>query len=448
MDIAGRKTLTVSELTAELKGLLEGRFGSVWVEGEVSNHSVPASGHNYFTLKDEGAQVRCIMFRHQAMFSKFNPEDGRKLLVHARVSVYEPRGEYQLVVDRIEPLGVGALELAFRELKERLAEEGLFDAVRKKPVPEFPRKVGVITSGTGAALRDILNTIMSRSRLVDVLVYPVRVQGKGAADQIANAIGALDDEGNPWGRLDVIVVGRGGGSLEDLWAFNEEISVRAIAACRTPVISAVGHETDYSISDFVADFRAATPTAAAQRVAPKQSDILGKLDVLRDAMRASIIGALRYGTERLVGLRRALPDPLKTMEERAIRLDELAARMERRLTGEIYLHSERIGWLGTRLRRAPLIERIDRRRTVAEDSFRRLETAAGRRMEDASASLSAIGARLGALNPLAVLGRGYAVARRNDGTIIKSTEQVRIGEDVKVTLAKGTLTALVKNKEP
>jgi len=448
LEFAGPNPLTVSELTEQLKGLLEGHFGSVWVEGEVSNHGAPASGHHYFTLKDEGAQVRCIMFRHQAMYSNFLPEDGHKVLAHARISVYEPRGEYQLVVDRIEPLGVGALEIAFRELKEKLATEGLFDADRKKPVREFPRKVGVVTSGTGAAIRDILKTITSRSSLVDILVYPVKVQGEGAATQIAEAIKTLDSARNPWGKLDAIIVGRGGGSLEDLWAFNEEIVARAIAECRTPVISAVGHETDFSISDFVADERVATPTAAAQRVAPRQADIVHRFEVFRSRMGYTIDGILRHMEEKLIGLRRALPDPRRTIEERSIRLDELAARIERHLASEINLHAQNLGGLGTRLARAPLIERIDRRRAETDDAFRRLASSAAHRMDTADSSLRAVGARLGALNPLAVLDRGYAVARKEDGTIIRNQQQVQIGEDIKVTLSKGAVTAQVKKKEP
>jgi len=447
-DLVGRKILTVTELTVEIKTQLEGRFGSVWVEGEVSNHSVPASGHHYFTLKDEGAQIRCIMFRHQAMYSKFLPADGRKILAHARVTVYGPRGEYQLAVDRVEPLGVGALEIAFQELKGRLAAEGLFDPQRKQPIPEIPRKVGVVTSLSGAAIQDVIKTVTSRSKFVDLLIAPVRVQGEGAAAEIAEAIRLLDGPRNPWGRLDVIIIGRGGGSLEDLWAFNEEVVARAIAGCRTPIISAVGHETDFSISDFVADMRAETPTAAAQRVSPRQADIVQRLDVMRSRAVSSISAMMQQAQERLVGLRRALPDPRREIEHREMRLDELAARMQMQLGAAMNVYSEKLAGMGTRLKRAPLTERIHRKGDIVGDSMRRLQNAMRMRIVKVETSLQANAARLAALNPMAVLDRGYAVARRADGAIIKNSDQVNIGEDITITLSKGSLAAEVKKKEP
>ncbi len=444
----GRKSYTVSEFTSHVKEVLEGRLGSVWVEGEISNHTRASSGHHYFSLKDESSQVRCIMFRNKTLYSKFLPEDGASVLVHAKVTVYEPRGEYQLVVDRIEPLGVGALEMAYRQLKEKLAAEGLFDPDTKQPIPGLPRKVGVITSGAGAAVRDIARTVLSRSNLVDLLIFPVKVQGEGAAEEIAEAIRALDGESNPWGRLDVIILGRGGGSLEDLWAFNEEVVARAVYACDTPTISAVGHETDFSISDFVADSRAATPTAAAQMVSPRRDDLLRALANMKSRMAAAMEGNLRHQAERLIGLKRALPDMARAVDDRAIRLDEMAARMHRAFMADMKYNTEKLSGLGTRLRRAPIAERLRRKRDVTDDMFRRLEASARNRLEMAERTLKADGARLSSLNPLAVLDRGYAVALDENGQIIKNAESVEVGDRVDVMLAKGRLNTVVKKKEP
>lgn len=447
MDFVGRRTLSVSELTGRIKSLLEENFGSIWVEGEVSNYSRPASGHQYFTLKDAGAQIRCVMFRQQSLYAKILPKDGMKLLVHARVAVYEPRGEYQLMVDRIEPLGIGALELAFRQLKERLDKEGLFDPKFKKPIPEVSRKIGVVTSLTGAVVRDIIRTITSRSNLVDMLITPVKVQGEGAAKEIADAIELLDGGRNPWGKLDAIIVGRGGGSLEDLWAFNEEIVARAIFNCRTPVISAVGHETDFSISDFVADLRAATPTAAAQMVSPRSSDLLQKFESGKSRMNLAVINSLRHREEKVSSLGRLIPNPRHAVEERELRLDELASRMQRIMQSGAGLIGERLAGLGAMLSRVPLIERIDRKHAASIDSMKRLQHAALRRMDASEAVLRATGARLGALNPLAVLDRGYSLTRKADGTVVRNAGQVEAGDELSIRLAEGNLTAEVKNKE-
>jgi len=444
----GRKSYTVSEFTARVKEILEGRLASVWIEGEVSNHTEAASGHHYFVLKDESSQVRCIMFRQQALYSRFLPENGASVLVHAKVTVYEPRGEYQLVADRIEPLGVGALEMAYRRLKEKLAAEGLFDPAAKRPIPELPGKVGVVTSPAGAAVRDIVKTVLSRSNLVDLLIFPVRVQGEGAAGEIAEAIRALDDERNPWGRLDVIIIGRGGGSLEDLWAFNEEVVARAVYECTTPVISAVGHETDFSISDFVADWRAATPTAAAQKVAPRRAELLSNLESLGSRMAAAVKAGLKNRAERLAWLKRAVPDPVRGMDDRAIRLDELAARMQRAFAAGVKYNAEKLSGLGTMLRMAPVAERIERKGEVKDALFLRLRAAARNRLEQAGQVLGNRGARLSSLNPLAVLERGYAVALAESGEIIKDARSVETGDRVKIVLARGRLETEVKKKEP
>jgi exodeoxyribonuclease VII large subunit len=287
-----RRALTVSELTARVKILVEGAFAEVWVEGEVSNFRRHSSGHWYFTLKDEGAMLRCASFRMQNRLIRFTPEDGLTIRAHGRLSLYEARGEYQLIAEYMEPVGVGALQLAFEQLKRRLAAEGLFDIERKRPLPALPRRIGVVTSPTGAAVRDILRILKRRNEAVSILIAPVRVQGDGAATEIAEAIELLNERDD----VDVIIVGRGGGSVEDLWCFNEECVARAIFYSRVPVISAVGHETDFTIADFVADLRASTPSAAAEMVASARDELSAKVAGLTEDMGS----ALRY---RLLELR-------------------------------------------------------------------------------------------------------------------------------------------------
>ncbi|MCH8157116.1 MAG: exodeoxyribonuclease VII large subunit, partial [Nitrospinae bacterium] len=264
---------SVSEFTGETKAILEAAFDSVWIEGEISNLRIAGSQHAYFVLKDERSQVRCVLFKGYRAGLKFQPEEGDQVLLFGRVTVYEARGEYQLIVEHLEPRGLGALQKAFEQLKARLAEEGLFDEEKKKPIPEFPWKVGVVTSPTGAAVRDIINVIQRRNPKVSVLLHPVRVQGEGAAQEIADAIKQM----NRMQDIDVLIIGRGGGSIEDLWAFNEEVVARAISASKIPIVSAVGHEIDFTIADFVADLRAPTPSAAAELVVPVLNDTVREL---------------------------------------------------------------------------------------------------------------------------------------------------------------------------
>lgn len=444
-----RRTYKVSELTAEIKTLLEQKFGSVWVEGEVSNLRSPSSGHLYFTLKDEAAQIRCVMFKYQARLLRFKIADGQKFVVRARMGVYEARGEYQLVVDSAEPLGVGALELAFRQLKERLAAEGLFDPSRKKPVPHIPRRVGVITSRTGAAIRDIVRTVKRRSKLVDLLLVPVRVQGEGSAREIANAIRLLNSDNNPWGGLDVIIIGRGGGSLEDLWAFNEEELARAVATSKIPVISAVGHETDFVITDFVADERCATPTAAAERVSPLQSDIERLLATHRSRMANALTGVIRNFTQQTIGLRRLIPDPRRDLENRAQRLDDIIERFQYRLRQNMITVHHHLNVTGHMLIRTPLRERMDRRREKLDRTRYLIEAGLNRRVEKALANLTGKKTRLEAINPLAVLQRGYAIARKlPEGQILKDSNQVSHDDRIEIILHKGKIRSRVEKTDP
>src|SRR5512136_382311 len=324
MDLfAEKRILTVTQLTSLIRGVLEENFEHVWVEGEVSNLAMPVSGHLYFTLKDAGAQLRCVMFRASARVLKFKPKDGMGLIVRGRVSLFEPRGEYQLIVEYLEPQGIGALQLAFAQLKERLAKEGLFDEAHKKPIPRLPQRIGVVTSVTGAAIHDILNVLDRRFANVEVLICPVKVQGEGAAAEIAGAV----KDFNRYGEIDVMIIGRGGGSMEDLWAFNEETVARAIYHSRIPVISAVGHETDYTISDFVADLRAPTPSAAAELVVRDKKEIKNILHYLQGRLENEAVQIVQGYRTHLSHLVRVFREPEKKIEDHFLRLDDLLNRL-------------------------------------------------------------------------------------------------------------------------
>jgi exodeoxyribonuclease VII large subunit len=390
--LQARRPLSVSELTARIKILLEGEFIELWVEGEVSNYRRHTSGHWYFTLKDEGAMLRCASFRMQNRLIRFAPEDGLMVRAHGRLSLYEARGEYQLIVEYMEPVGVGALQLGFEQLKRRLAAEGLFDVERKRPVPLLPRCVGVVTSPTGAAVRDILRVIRRRNEAMNVLIAPARVQGDGAASEIARAIELL----NAREEVDVIIVGRGGGSIEDLWCFNEEVVARAIFTSRAPVISAVGHETDFTIADFVADLRASTPSAAAEIVTAARDEINARLVGLKDDMAT----AMRY---RLLELRN--------------RVQELESR---RAFDDVHHEIRRNA------------QRFDEALYAMEAAFRQGLTQASERFAVSSGKLHS-------LSPLAVLGRGYAIASDAQGRIIKRASDVQPGERLRLRVADGEI---------
>ncbi len=391
--------LTVSRLAALLKEVVEENFAQVLVEGEVSNFSVPVSGHCYFSLKDESAQLRAVMFRSQARLLPFRPENGMRVILSGRVSLYPQRGEIQLIAESLEPRGVGSLQVAFEQLKAKLAAEGLFAETRKRPLPPFPRAVGVVTSATGAAIHDILQVLRRRGAGLRVLLRPVRVQGEGAAQEIAEAIA----DHNRQGVADVLIVGRGGGSLEDLWAFNEEAVARAVHASAIPVISAVGHETDFTIADFVADLRAPTPSAAAELVAKSRLELEGHLDHL----------ALR-----------------------------LAAQMQRRLD----LLGERVQGLSRRLR-SPR-EQLALRQRRQEELLRRLRQAMLGSLRDASGELAALAGRLDALSPLRTLERGYAIAfAEKSGEAVRDASMLASGDRLRLRFARGGASAIVEEIE-
>ncbi|MFQ5848391.1 MAG: exodeoxyribonuclease VII large subunit [Candidatus Methylomirabilales bacterium] len=394
------RVYSVSGLTAELKVLLEDTFTGVWVEGEISNFKHHTSGHMYFTLKDDRGQLRAVMFRGNNRGLQFRPEDGLAVVVFGNVTIYEPRGEYQIYVEYMEPKGLGALQLAFEQLKTRLEAEGLFDPARKRPVPLLPEKIGVVTSPSGAAIRDILQIIHRRFANVEILIFPVRVQGEGAAAEIVEGIEVLNKRGD----LDVIITARGGGSIEDLWAFNEERVARAIYASETPVISAVGHETDVTIADFVADVRAPTPSAAAELVISRKAELTQRVDDLMS---------------RLVN----------TMRNRAERSGERLASLERHL------------------RLLSPLERIKRQRERLGDGVLALQSGMSHRLALWRGELRTVAAKLDSLSPLAILARGYSVCRRlPDLSIVTRAASVQEGTRVEVLLGQGGLICRVEEQ--
>ncbi len=440
-----RKIYSVTELSLEIKGLLEKRYPDVWVTGEVSNFRGATSGHLYFTLKDAGAQLRAVCFRNQARYLKFKPQDGISVIARGHLSVYEARGEYQLYVEYLEPAGVGALQLAFEQLKQTLQAEGLFEPTRKKPLPVLPRTVGVVTSPTGAVIRDILRVLRRRFPNMNVLLYPVKVQGEGAAQEIAEGIHFFSREA----RAEVLIVARGGGSLEDLWAFNEEAVARAIAASKIPVISAVGHETDFTIADFVADLRAPTPSAAAELVVHRKQDFLSELEHRGRRMAQFLALRLAQARRRLTELR--MHEVFQTMrsrlEARAQRIDEFVVLLERTLRAR--LHEARQQWLAA----SSGIVRYDFRRLVGlkraalEDRELRFNTEFKRYLTERRTRLTQIEALLRERSPLTILGRGYSITRDPQGRILRDAGQVNVGDDVSIRLSRGELGATVKEKK-
>jgi exodeoxyribonuclease VII large subunit len=415
---AGRAVLTVSELTRRLQEVLEERFPAVWVEGEISNFRLYGSGHAYFTLKDAESQIRAVLFRNRGRRIKFEPADGLHVIAFGGIEVYAQRGEYQMVVELLEPKGLGALQLAFEQLKARLSAEGLFDQARKRELPRFPRKIGIVTSTSGAAIRDMLRVIGRRFGELHIVIAPCRVQGEGAAEEIAQGVRDL----NALGGVDVIIVGRGGGSLEDLWAFNEEMVARAIAGSKVPVISAVGHEVDFTIADFVADLRAPTPSAAAELVVREKQAVVDSLGQLR------------------ARLERQAARPLRDLERR---VDELTARLRREMRSELGRANHRVVLATRALRASDPVARVARDRHRLENLQSRLLTSLSRRCDRARYGLQTAVGRLDSLSPLKVLGRGYSLTRTATGEIVHSPDQVRFGDAIRVLLHRGSLDARV-----
>ena len=441
-----RRVLSVTELTVRVRDLLETELFEVWVEGELSNCRVWNTGHLYFTLKDSTSQLRGFMFRSALRYLKFKPTDGTRVVARGKISVYEPKGEYQLVCEHLEPQGLGALQLAFDQLKTRLQAEGLFDAARKRPLPALPRKIGIVTSLDGAAIRDIIKVLRSRYANVHLVIRPARVQGEDAAIEIAQAIRQI-------GRVpavDVVIVGRGGGSIEDLWAFNEEIVARAIAKSPVPVIAAVGHETDVTIADFVADVRAATPSAAAELVVSRKDEFCAQIDRFRDRLRAAARARVQRLSRRvhIADSRPAfagLPGRVVMRGRHAAELTHALARLAR---ASLAGHDRRLQQLERQLATYDAGRRLAAiaTRLVAADG--RMRGAAARRHDRARAQFQQAAGRLETLSPLAVLGRGYAVTWNADKTrVLRDASAVEPGDMVNVRLARGELECDVRTRK-
>lgn len=455
-DETERRPLSVSELTSQVRGAIENRFASVWVEGEISNFRAPASGHWYFTIKDESAQLRASCFRGANSRIRFRPADGLQVRARGRMTVYEPRGEYELVVEGLDPIGAGALRVAFEQMKDRLAREGLFDESLKRPLPLLPRRVAVITSPTGAAVHDILRVITRRTRTVNVLFFPSRVQGEGAGAELARAIrlvnahhAAAIDEGRLSDAVDVIICGRGGGSAEDLWAFNEEELARAIRASTIPVISAVGHETDFTIADFVADVRAATPSAAAEIVAAREDEVGATIDALTRELVRNVGYRLMNERARLQesAMSPAFDDVRARLHEASRATTGLAHRLEKLIARVRERARRRLDDAACRLSPERNLARVERARTRLTVAHAALDAASALRIEDARARLGVVAASLDALSPLAVLSRGYAIAENSEGKLLRAAREARAGERVRVRLAEGALGCRVEEVE-
>jgi exodeoxyribonuclease VII large subunit len=441
-----RRILTVSELTAELRSLLEERFFEIWVEGELSNCKVWNTGHLYFTLKDRTAQIKGVMFRSSLRLLRFKPQDGLRVVARGRISVYDPKGEYQIVCEHLEPEGLGALQLAFDQLKQRLSAEGLFDQARKRPLPALPRKIGIVTSLDGAAVRDIINVLRRRYANAHLVIRPTRVQGDGAALDIARGIRAIAKVKG----VDVILVGRGGGSIEDLWSFNQEVVARAIAGSPVPVISAVGHETDVTIADFVADVRAPTPSAAAEIVVARKDEFVTHIDRLIRGVSSAMSTRKHRLESRLRALesRSGFAGMRGHLALRGRHADELTFDLRRAVQASLASRERAFQRMRLTLERYDLRRRLAgvKTRLIAGDS--RLDATIHKRTRASAARLGAGAARLESLSPLAVLGRGYAVCWNADRSeIVRDASRVESGARVRVTLQTGELTCEVKEKE-
>ena len=438
---ANRAVLTVSELTSRIKTHLEDGFPTVWVQGEISNLRLPSSGHAYFTLKDETAQIRAVLFRGRGRHVRFRPEDGMQVLAFGGLEVYAARGEYQMVVELLEPQGLGALQLAFEQLKRRLQAEGLFEAARKRPLPAFPRVIGVVTSPTGAAIRDILHVIGRRFADLRIVVCPVRVQGDGAPGDIVHALRCLRDVTG----LDVVIVGRGGGSIEDLWAFNDERVARAIAACHVPVVSAVGHETDFTIADFVADLRAPTPSAAAEVVVREKLAVLRAVVELNGRLRQAMTAQVERYRERVDALarRRVFTDPARVLRDHHRRVDDLRGRLATAARGRRREFTHRVGLATNALSSLHPLARISHGRAVLGQLRGRLTAAAAHRAKISEHRFAAAVGQLQSLSPLAVLGRGYSLTRLSSGAVVRRAAQVAPGDAIEILLGEGAIGAQV-----
>ncbi len=438
-----RRIYTVSELTADIKRLFEDTYPFLWITGEISNFSTPVSGHFYFTLKDPKAQISAVMFQAQNRQLKFRPEDGMAVIGMGRINVYEPRGVYQIILEYLEPAGLGMLQLAFEQLKTKLSAEGLFEERHKIPLPFLPQRIAVVTSPTGAVIRDIIHVINRRFPNVSIEIAPVKVQGEEAAEEIAEAIALFNDRGS----ADVIVVARGGGSLEDLQSFNSEIVARAIFSSRIPVVSAVGHETDFTIADFAADVRAPTPSAAAELMVPVKAELSGRLAGIKRALQTAMEQKLRLMRERAFQFSKRLIHPRKELANYRLRLDDTFARICGGFTKTLTLERDRLNLIQERLpRRSPRAMAAESN-LILEHYVKSLINTVYFLLESRRSRLQTVVTGLNALSPLSILKRGYSLTRTlPDYAVVKDVCQVRIGQQVEVTVSKGGMVCRVERK--
>ncbi len=425
---------SVSELTGAIRGLLTDHFTDIWVAGEISGTRVPASGHYYFTLKDEEAQLKAVCYKMTARYLKFKPQDGVAVLARGRVDMYDARGEVQLIVEAIEPQGHGALQLAFEQLKKKLAAEGLFDADRKRPLPPLPTRIGIVTSPTGAVIRDMLHILERRFPGRHVRLYPAQVQGDGAVEQIASGVEYFSQSG--W--AEVVIVARGGGSLEDLWAFNEEPVARAIAACPVPVISAVGHETDFTIADFVADLRAPTPSAAAELVVPTRQSLLDALETTDRRLMQTIRLKIATRARALHGVQVDRSALHRTIGRRMQRIDELEYRARDLVRSAIERRKRALEKARSGLAQLDVRLRFAAARRRIEASHGKIRQAIQLRLSAARGKLAPLDAHLAQLSPLKILDRGYAIVE-NQGKVVKSPQDAPVDSEVNIRVAEGRL---------
>jgi exodeoxyribonuclease VII large subunit len=438
-----REVYTVSQLNAAIKLLLEERFPFVWIVAEISNLRVPVSGHFYFTLKDEAAQINAVMFRGQQRQLKFVPEDGMRITGMGRLSVYEPRGTYQIILEYMEPAGIGALQIAYEKLKARLAEEGLFDEKYKQPIPFVPRKIALVTSPSGAVVHDMLNIITRRFANMNIQIFPVKVQGGGAADEIVAALELL----NLKAEADVAILARGGGSLEDLQAFNSERVAKAVFESSIPVISAVGHETDYTIVDFVADLRAPTPSAAAELAVPLKNELLRSVGDTLAALGYRMFNRIERLRLNLTDVAKRLVDPKRQIQDWRLRLDDFSSRLSRQTLILLERRKEGLNWWMDRLvAHSPHSQIYNFNVMIKQNSYNLLKNF-NKTLEKKSARLDELRARLETLSPIAILERGYSITRTiPDLKVVRSPRRVAINQDLEVMVAKGSLTCRVKEK--
>ncbi len=430
------QVLTVEGLNRQVRQLVEGNLGLVWVQGEISNFKAHTSGHHYFSLKDSKSQISAVMFRGFNSRLKFKIEDGLEVIVRGRISVYEPRGSYQIVCETMEPVGAGALQKAFEQLKQKLKSEGLFESQRKRPLPSLPRHIAIVTSPTGAAIRDILNILARRNRGVPVTLVPTLVQGEGAAQQIIEAL----QKAIRLPEVDVIIVGRGGGSIEDLWAFNDEALARAIASCPVPVISAVGHEIDFTIADFVADLRAPTPSAAAELVVKNVIDLTVKIENLIKLLKVSMQRVLQNDHRRLQLTQSRLVDPRRTLQDFRIKNDDLINRLQLAIANRLSRQKLEVRALQESLTPPEVL--IQGKRKKVDMAQLKMENLIKNQLISSKNRFQKLTAILDSLSPLKVVERGYSLVTF-EGELIKKSEQLKVNDHIKIQLMKGQVTAKV-----